>query len=143
MKSGALGRAGGHFDNWYKRRIKRIYPSLIVWTAALSFIGIKQISASKVILGGGYWFVSCIMLYYIVMWIDRKYAEHRPLIPFVLCSIGVIVWYCILDKNGYALYGNNYFRWILFFFFMLAGAYIGNGTFKLKSRMWQDVALRF
>lgn len=98
-------------------------------------------TVNKLVIGGGYWFVSCIMLYYIVLWFVRKYAEHKPLIPFVLCSVGVIVWYCLLDRNGYALYGNNYFKWSFFFLFMLAGAYVGNGTIKMKTRPWVDVAL--
>lgn len=135
-----LGRFG-RFDNWYKRRIKRIYPSLIVWTAVISFVGVKQISVSKAVIGGGYWFVSCIMLYYVVLWFVRRFAEHKPLIPFVLCCIGVIIWYCFLDLRDFALYGNNYFRWMFFFLFMLAGAYIGNGTIRLKTKSWIDAIM--
>ena len=132
-----LGRFG-RFDNWYKRRIKRIYPSVIAWAAVLSFANLKQLSVCQIVSGGGYWFISCIMLYYVVLWFVRKFAEHKPLMPFILCCVGVMVWFCVDEKSSMAMYGNNYFKWIFFFLFMLAGAYVGNGTIHISSKPWLD-----
>ena len=133
-----LGRSG-RFDNWYKRRIKRIYPSLIAWIAFLSFADLKQLSLCQIINGGGYWFISCIMLYYVVLYYVRKYAGDKPMIPFILCGCVVFTWYCFENKETLALYGNNYFKWMFFFLFMLAGAYVGNGAFKIKTKSRLDV----
>lgn len=132
-----LGRFG-RFDNWYKRRIKRIYPSLIAWALVLSFLGIRHVAVYQIITGGRYWFISCIMLYYVVLWFVRRFAEHKPLAPFILCCIGVIFWYSLFDKSSMAMYGNNYLKWLFFFLFMLAGAYVGNGTIKIKTKLWFD-----
>lgn len=47
-----LGRFG-RFDNWYKRRIKRIYPSLIAWAFILSVAGVFQMTVCQLVTGGG------------------------------------------------------------------------------------------
>lgn len=47
-----LGR-GGRFDNWYKRRIQRIYPSLIGWAVLLSFVVGKSMTVRDLSVGGG------------------------------------------------------------------------------------------
>ena len=46
-----IGR-GGRFDNWYKRRIQRIYPSLIGWALLLSCIYSKDLTISTLAIGG-------------------------------------------------------------------------------------------
>ena len=62
-----LGRFG-RFDNWYKRRIRRIYPSIFAFAGILSYAGIKQLSISEIVKGGGLWFIKCIMIYYVVLY---------------------------------------------------------------------------
>jgi len=135
-----LGRFG-RFDNWYKRRIKRIYPSVIAWAAILSFFGIKQLSVKQIVVGGGFWFISCIMLYYVVLYFVRKYASNKPLIPFVLCGTFVLVWYFFEDRSTLFMYNDTYFKWIHYFLFVLAGAYVGNNTVKLSCRPIRDCQL--
>ena len=46
-----LGRFG-RFDNWYKRRIKRVYPAVIAWTGLVSVLFSRQVSVSQLISGG-------------------------------------------------------------------------------------------
>ena len=128
-----LGRFG-RFDNWYKRRIRRIYPSIIAFAIILSYAGIRQLPMSEIVRGGGLWFIKCIMLYYIVLYFVRKYADNRPLIPFLI-SIGVVmVWYLFEDTSKLFMYGATYFKWGHYFLFMLLGAYLGNKTITLKSK---------
>ena len=62
-----LGR-NDRFDNWYKRRIRRIFPSVFSWAIISSFVFNKSISLYK-LLSGGSWFVTCIMIYYIVLYL--------------------------------------------------------------------------
>lgn len=132
-----LGRFG-RFDNWYKRRIKRIYPSILALACILSILGIKQFSAILLITGGGYWFVECIMLYYIVLFFVRYYYSEKPLIPFAICSCVVLLWYCFEDSSKMFMYGATYFKWVHYFLFMLAGAYVGNRTIKFTSKPKTD-----
>ncbi len=132
-----LGRFG-RFDNWYKRRIKRIYPSIIAFAAILSCTGIEQMTVKQIILGGSFWFVSCIMIYYVILYFVRKYAESRPFIPFVISTIVIIGWYLTEDSSRLFMYGETYFKWCHYFLFMLLGAYLGNKTIELKPRPMLD-----
>lgn len=128
------------FDNWYKRRIKRIYPSIIVWTLVLSLAGISQICLKDLLLGGGYWFIKCIMLYYVALYLVRKFAEFKPIVPFVVCIVLSFIWFILEGRFLPNLYGPNYIKWMFFFLFMLAGAYVGNGTIKLTPKPIRDFA---
>lgn len=134
-----LGRFG-RFDNWYKRRIKRIYPSIISWAILLSFIGIQEITFSRVVKGYT-WFISCIMLYYIALYFIRKYYSSKPLLPFIVCTVFVLLWYFFEDISVFFMYGATYFKWLYYFLFMLMGAYVGNKTIELKSSSSQGIVL--
>lgn len=132
-----LGRFG-RFDNWYKRRVKRIYPSLLSNAIILSFLDIEQLTLKQIVLGGGYWFLSCIMLYYFLLYFVRKFAENKPLIPFLITIAVVVVWYCQWDSSSMFIF-STVFRWSFMFLFMLMGAYLGNKTIELRSRPILDV----
>ncbi len=137
-----MGRFG-RFDNWYKRRIKRIYPSVIAWALVLSFIGIHQFTMSQIAMGGGMWFVMCIMIYYVVLFFIHKVAVNKPLWPFLICGIAVIIWYYFEDRSELFMYGGTLFKWLHYFFFMLTGAYVGNATFVLKNKAKADYIYLF
>lgn len=132
-----LGR-GGRFDNWYKRRIQRIYPSLIGWAVLLSFVVGKSMTVRDLSVGGGNWFISCIMIYYVVLYFVKRYFDTRPMIPFFLSIAIVLVWYMFEDKSSSFMYAETYFKWGHYFLFMLLGAYVGNGGFRLVSNAMID-----
>ena len=46
-----LGR-GGRFDNWYKRRIRRIYPSLVGWALLLPVFSGRGLTVDDLVMGG-------------------------------------------------------------------------------------------
>ena len=132
-----LGRFG-KFDNWYKRRIKRIYPSVIAWAFVKSVTNISQPTLWRLAIGGGHWFISCIMLYYIVLYFVRKFFPNKPVIPFLACSVAIMVWYLFEDSSTVFMYGATHFKWLHYFLYMLAGAYIGNNVINLKSKPLTD-----
>lgn len=119
------------FDNWYKRRINRIYPSLLA-TAILgcAIFGVSD-NIIDVLLGERYWFVGCILIYYIVLYPIKCYK----LDGYVMCMGGVIITIIyFLFYNGENFYGGGSFRWFAYFLIMLQGAIIGkknkDATFK-------------
>lgn len=132
-----LGRFG-RFDNWYKRRIKRIYPPIIAWACIMPILFTKQMSVIQLINGGGYWFIKCILLHYIILYFMRYYYSEKPLIPFAICSCVVLIWYCFEDSSKMFMYHVTYFKWVHYFLFMLAGAYVGNKTIKFTSKPKTD-----
>ena len=120
------------FPNWYKRRINRIYPSVLaVAIIGCLFFGYHG-DILDVITAGKYWFVTCIMLYYIAIFFVGIYLRGRLFWVGALVLLGSAAWfYTMCREPGFTLYGHkydggvNYVRWLLFFIFMLMGAWMG------------------
>lgn len=141
-----LGRLG-RFDAWYKRRIRRIYPSVI----ALAFITILVIGHDVPFLFAFFynagWFVGCIMIYYVLLYFIQRYALDKMKWVYGGALSGILLWYAsffdpirswILDNDAIPnwlvfcqpmdkiwIYQWNYFKWGFFFLFMLMGANLG------------------
>ncbi len=121
-----LGRMG-RFDNWYKRRIRRIYPSVFALAIVTSMLHLTGYDMIHVILYGGDWFVSCIMLYYIVLYfIRRHFVEHLNWC-YAAVAVILLIWYVAFynHDNYIYIYKDTYIKWLFFFFFMLQGAQMG------------------
>ena len=119
-----LGR-GGNFFNWYKRRINRIYPTVLIWAAIMAFGFGVRMGMDFTILHGGGWFVSCIMIYYVIMYFVRRYFVNRLKWVFGAACVAAIGWYLTEDSSTIFMYGETYFKWCHYFLFMLAGAICG------------------
>lgn len=129
-----LGRMS-RFDNWYKRRINRIYPTVFAWSIFSTLLFSNNKHIIDIILYGGGWFVSCIMIYYVILYFIRKFMIDKLKIAFLSVSFIIIIWYLLIDNTpDYNMYGNTYFKWGHYFLFMLLGAIIGisNGNFRFK-----------
>lgn len=122
-----MGRMG-RFDNWYKRRLNRIFPPVICWGIIAAFYFDSRDSIDSVIMNGGGWFVQCILLYYILAYPIRKYMSKY--LPAVLgCTVAAAcIWYLAQRENIVFLYGWNYCKWAFFFLFFLQGASKGLQT---------------
>lgn len=120
-----LGRMG-RFDNWYKRRINRIYPTVFAWTIVAAFVFGRDMSMDEIIISGGGWFVTCIMMYYVALYFIRKYFINKLWLVLVCVFVGCAIWYYVTEHPmDYNMYGNTYFKWVHYFIFMLAGAMMG------------------
>ena len=129
------------FDNWYKRRINRIYPSVIVCSIVGVLLTYKD-DLSLITLAGGE-FVIAIMAYYVLLYFIKRYAMKY--VPLVLVGIAIvslvvyILWFpykCEVSSRG--IYGiTTLFRWLPYSAFMLFGAWMGvkrNGL-KFKAKL--------
>ena len=67
----------GRFDNWYKRRINRIYPTVFAWAILGAFVFNRHYSMNYTLIHGGGWFVTCIMLYYIILYFIQKFCLNQ------------------------------------------------------------------
>jgi hypothetical protein len=129
------------FDNWYKRRINRIYPSVLAFLLYGSIVFSKQISFSSLIFGGG-WFVYCIMTYYIFLYFIKRYMSKHLIWAFVLSCIPVIIWYLFEDRSLVFIYKTHPFHFhfskIVYFLFMLFGAMVGVSQRKVNFHLLSD-----
>lgn len=65
-----MGRQDG-FPNWYKRRINRIYPTIIMWALVSAVIFNWNWQITDLITTPKYWFIPCIMAYYVIFYFIR------------------------------------------------------------------------
>ena len=65
------------FDNWYKRRINRIYPSIIAAAIVAWAIWGSKDTIGDVLLVKRYWFIGCILIYYIFLYPIKTYMETK------------------------------------------------------------------
>lgn len=136
------------FASWYKRRINRIYPSVIM--CALVGALVTWSSSIPLIRFWGGEFVIFIMLYYVLLYTVQKYMVSR--IPLVMGAVAIIslavyvFWFPYkYETSSRGLYGiSTLYRWIPYFGFMLMGAWVGLRTktpgVKMRCK-WYDLIL--
>ena len=79
-----------------------------------------------IVFNGGGWFVTCIMIYYVILHLILKFAFNHLKIVLGISLLVSLVWYLVIDKPvGYNMYGATYFKWCHYFSFMLLGAILG------------------
>lgn len=70
-----ISKKGGNFANWYKRRINRIYPTVFAWALLTSIIFGLTWNMPYILLYGGGFFVTCIMVFYLFFYPIKKYLS--------------------------------------------------------------------
>lgn len=140
-----LGRDGG-FANWYKRRINRIYPSVFSWIF-LSFVLFGWVwSVSDVFTLPRYWFLPCIMVYYVIFYIIRKFfINYINIVATIAVAIVVVSSFFILDMSASVMYAQLSFMRVYYFLFMLLGATVAldiNRSHDSVDETHQDTSLR-
>lgn len=85
------------------------------------------------IIHGGGWFVTCIMLYYVMLYFIQRFLLHHLKWVFGIVALICIAWYFIMDRPAdYNMYGATYFKWGHYFLFMLLGAMMG-----ISQKQWK------
>ena len=136
-----LGRMG-RFDNWYKRRINRIYPTVFAWAILSALVFNNKVPMDYIIIHGGGWFVTCIMIYYIALYFIQRFCLSKLKLVFGIIFIICIIWYLSIERpEGYNMYGNTYFKWCHYFLFMLLGAMMGISKKEYHYNLKKDLLL--
>lgn len=108
------------FIDWYKKRILRIYPVIIVWGLFTAFLFDPDYSVRDMVISGGGWFVSAIMVYYIIFYAVNKYLKCSYWYVLSLYIIGGILIF-LKTNSGENIFSGGFFRLYFFFSFMLLG----------------------
>lgn len=128
--------------NWYKRRINRIYPSVVAVAIFACLFFDQYWDIIDIIIARPYWFVSCIMIYYLVIYFVGAYFKNKIFLISLFVALGTAVWFYFVYKTpGFSIYGGHYIRWLLFFVFMLFGAKLGTIAQDIKSKPINDVCM--
>ena len=127
------------FPNWYKRRINRIYPSVFAIAIIACFIFDVHWDIVDILFTKRYWFISCIMLYYIAIYFIGHYLKNYLLLTSLIIFIFTCFWFTfVYQEIGFTLYGGHKIRWLLFFDVMLMGATIGSHNQQIKCNLIPD-----
>lgn len=127
---------GISFKDWYKRRIKRIWPTFITWAMFASLIFHSSISWENILLAKGYWFIQCIMISYIPLYFILKYQKNQ-ITKYLIGSMAAIALCVVLmPKASGSIYHSN-FHWICYFTSMTLGLYLG--THNVNRCKWGGV----
>lgn len=130
------------FPNYYKRRIARIYPSVI--GMALVACIVWESMGNMVNQLTGYWFVNCIMVYYILLWIARRIDFNLKALVIVSLIITLLIFFFGYDfKSNGLIYGSKQFRYFIYFVFMTQGAYMGIHRLEYRYKWWHVLFLFF
>ncbi len=117
-----LGRDGG-FGNWYKRRISRIFPSIIMWALFSSVVFGWIWMATDIITTPKYWFIPCIMVYYAIFYVIRRFLmQHMKMVFWSSLIVVAIISLLVLNMNQSVMYAQVSFMRVYYFMFMLLGA---------------------
>lgn len=141
-----LNSGFSNFLNWYKRRINRIYPTVIAVALITCIFFGRERNIVDIFLYGGGWFVQCIMIYYIVFYFLGVYAKNKLFHVIVLISIGSCFWFFSIERSqGFNMYGGEgrYLKWLLYAVYMLQGAIVGMNMNNLKINPKKDLMLLF
>ena len=125
------------FDQWYKRRINRIYPSIIAVSIIAYVFWSFEENIGDILMGKRYWFIGCIMVYYIFLYPIKKIKKEKFIKwIFIGWLIIVIAVFFVIWKGNEAIYSKGLFRCLLFFLFMLQGAIMGKHAELFTNKLW-------
>ncbi|UWX54006.1 acyltransferase [Maribacter litopenaei] len=126
----------GRFDQYYKKRINRIYPTVFAWAIFSTLLFDNSKNIIQILLYGGGWFITCIMVLYVFLFIVNKTMYNKLIMSWIISFAIVVIWFYLIDKkNDSSFYGDDsYFRWGFYFLFMLLGSICGVYQQKIKHR---------
>lgn len=122
----SLGRLD-RFDNWFKRRLVRIYPSVLVWDILAALVFSLPLTVGSLFDGWwfcGYWFIKCILIHYLALYLILRYFNRKMTLVLGLVCIGIGAWWCVSYSPKFAaeMLGALSFEWYYLFAFTLSGA---------------------
>lgn len=129
------------FDEWYKRRIRRIYPSLLSVAIIGTFLFGQEEAFGDIIIAKRYWFIQCIFALYPILYLAKKFVTRHILLLVVLTTV-VIAAFPVVYKDDALFYGRGYYRWVVYLLFMLLGGIVGKERDRIKQMsVWLAFAL--
>ncbi len=131
------------FPDWYKRRINRIWPSLIIVALIKCWFFDSDKTIVQAMFYHGYWFIDCIMLYYIVIFLIGALWKWDYKWIYVTIGAATFVWFYMMDKPiGYIMYHpGSFIKWLPYFLPMLMGAQLGKESISGKEMKFYKARL--
>lgn len=123
-----LDRRKEQFDNWYKKKIRRLLPTIITFQVGVSIICGDVITWQKLLLASGYWFIQCILVYFILFYFTGRYVLKNnnfgggKIIFFLSLIFTIIFAVCLPQVKGSIF--HSHFHYVCHFSIMLMGGLV-------------------
>lgn len=128
-----LGRKVNFID-WYKRRLGRIFPTVIAVALVSGLIFGIQENFIQVMFAEKYWFLQCILVCYILMYPIVRYDLNLKVIFPISVVVFLFAYFFLYQLDGQLFYGvNNTFRWLVYFSVMLLGGFICKNSHRIQA----------
>lgn len=125
------------FIDWYKRRIGRIYPTVIAMGLVSSLVFNRNFSFIDIMTANKYWFLQCILICYLILYPIIRYNIKLSVCLPISIILMVIAFFSLFDFHGQLFYGvDNLFRWIVYLTIMLVGGGISHLSKKIHYNWW-------
>ena len=123
-----------NFIDWYKRRLGRIFPTVIAVALVSCLIFGNQENFIQVMSVEKYWFLQCILICYIVMYPIVRYDLNLKVIFPMSFVVFLFAYFFLYQFDGELFYGvNNTFRWLVYFSVMLLGGFICKNSHQIQA----------
>ena len=130
------------FLDWYKRRIKRIWPTFIMWSIISSLVFNASISWENLVLAKGHWFIQCIMISYIALYYILHYQKKFIKIYLAISIIITTIVLFIMDKSSGSIFHSE-LHWICYFPSMILGIYMGSTKIIIDKIKYNKIKVIF
>ncbi len=120
------------FDIWIRKKIIRLWPTIIVFFVFANLLFSKEISWYDFLFAGHYWFVRCFIISFSIIYFILKYLNQYSKHILVLSIIFSSFYIFISPKVNGSIY--HAFHYVCYFSSMMLGVNIGLYKDKIKTR---------
>ncbi|WP_405247880.1 acyltransferase family protein [Cellulophaga sp. Asnod2-G02] len=110
------------FEYWIKKKIIRLWPTLIVFFVFANLLFAKEISWFDFIFAGQYWFVRCFIVSFSLIYFLIKYLKQYSKLLLILSVILTTLLISVLPKQSGSIYHS--YHYICYFSSMMLGVNI-------------------
>lgn len=130
-----------NFINFYKKRLSRIYPTLIVWPIIANLFFQEPITWDSILLAKGYWFIQCILYSYILLFFLLKQNTKFICTSFFISIFITTIVVCFSAKSNLSIYHS--FHYVCYFSSMILGIYCSRLKVQISKYGWLYTILSF
>ena len=133
-----------NFVDWYKARLRRLWPSVFLWAIVAAAIWKTPLTISRLVLMDGYWFLQAIAIAYLLFYAFYKLTNqigggknHLQYVFLLSLVVSIAFFFLMPVAEGSPFHTN--FHYVCHFSIMIMGGLCCIKRNQLVcNRLWQD-----
>lgn len=128
------------FDNWYKKRIQRLWPAVFLWSLIASIVWGDVLNWQAIIVAPRYWFLQCIAIYYAIYYfVGKKMLKKGVFLYFLFAIISSVAYALFMPKSEGSIFHTSW-HYVCHFSVMILGgmAYLYRDKFR-SNHLFLDI----